>query len=119
MRVNNMNQETIRVVITGASSGIGAATALAFARQGARLMLGARGKEGLDDIAERCRAAGGSAQVGIVDVTDAAAVAAFAEEARTALGGIDLWFSDVGIGVVGKYLDVPLDDHRRVVESNL
>lgn len=114
-----MKQTTMRVVITGASSGIGAATAIAFARQGARLVLGARGQEGLDDVAERCRAAGGEAHVVRVDVTDADAVQAFAAEARAVLGEIDLWFSDVGIGVVGKYLDVPLADHRRVIESNL
>jgi short-subunit dehydrogenase len=114
-----MKRTGIRVVITGASSGIGAATAIAFARQGARLVLGARGREGLEDIAGRCREAGGSAEVRLVDVTDAAAVAAFALDARDVLGEIDLWFSNVGIGVVGKYLDVPLADHRRVVEANL
>jgi short-subunit dehydrogenase len=108
-----------RIVITGASSGIGAATAIAFARQGCHLVLGARGREGLDDVARRCREAGGRAEVGVVDVTDAAAVRAFAAEARRALGGIDLWFSDVGIGVVGKYVDVPIADHQRVIESNL
>lgn len=108
-----------RVVITGASSGIGAATAIAFAAQGCHLVLGARGKAGLDDIARRCRAAGGTADTAIVDVTDAAAVAAFAAEARAALGGIDVWFSAPGIGVVGKYLDVPLADHRQVIETNL
>jgi len=114
-----MKPGTLRVVITGASSGIGAATAIAFARQGARLVLGARGREGLADIAQRCEAAGGEAQFGVVDVTDATAVKRFAREARAALGGIDLWFSDVGIGVVGKYVEVPIDDHRRVIDTNL
>jgi len=114
-----MKQTNIRVVITGASSGIGAATAIAFARQGARLVLGARGKAGLEDIAWRCREAGGMVETKVVDVTDADAVVRFAAKAHETLGGIDLWFSDVGIGVVGKYHDVPLDDHRRVVETNL
>ncbi|WP_296946168.1 SDR family oxidoreductase [uncultured Massilia sp.] len=114
-----MKLENGRVVIMGASSGIGAATALAFARHGAHLVLGARGREGLDDIARRCAQAGARVEIGVVDGTDAAAVAAFAREARAALGGIDLWFSNIGIGVVGKYQDVPLDDHRRVVEANL
>ncbi len=58
-------------------------------------------------------------ETGVVDVTDAAAVGRFAAKAHDTLGEIDLWFSDVGIGVVGKYHDVPLDDHRRVVETNL
>lgn len=114
-----MNPTNTRVVITGASSGIGAATAIAFARDGAMLVLAARGKEGLDEVARQCREAGGSAEVRVVDVTDAGAVAAFAREAREILGEIDLWFSDVGIGVVGKYPEVPLADHRRVIEANL
>ncbi len=108
-----------RVVITGASSGIGAATAVAFAAAGARVVLGARGREGLDDVASRCAAAGGSAIVRPVDCTDAGAVAAFAAEARELLGGIDLWFSCEGVGVLGRYEDVPITDHARVVDVNL
>jgi short-subunit dehydrogenase len=114
-----MNYPTRRVVIMGASSGIGAATAIAFARQGAQLVLGARGQEGLEDVAWRCRQAGGSAEIKVVDATDADAVAAFARFARRSLGEIDLWFSNVGAGVVGKFADVPLADHHRVIETNL
>ena len=114
-----MKLSDIRVVIMGASSGIGAATAVAFAREGAQLVLGARGKEGLDDVVARCRAAGGSAEAVVVDAVDADAVAAFARRARDILGRIDLWFSNVGAGVVGKYAEVPLEDHRRVIETNL
>jgi short-subunit dehydrogenase len=116
---NDMKLKGMRVVIMGASSGIGAATAIAFARAGARLVLGARGREGLEDVARRCEEAGGSADFGVVDVTDAAAVERFAHEARVLLGGIDLWFSNVGIGVVGKYHEVPIEDHRTVIETNL
>ncbi|WP_375383593.1 SDR family oxidoreductase [uncultured Sphingomonas sp.] len=114
-----MNNSTSRVVITGASSGIGAATAIAFAKTGARLLLAARGEPGLKDIAQHCRDAGGSADIRQVDTTDAAAVAKLASDARDLLGGIDLWFSCVGVGVVGRYEDVPIADHLRVIEANL
>jgi short-subunit dehydrogenase len=109
----------LRVVITGASSGIGAATAIEFARQGARLLLVARGEAGLEDIAGRCREAGGTADIRTVDVTDADAIVTLAGQARDLLGEIDLWFSCVGVGVVGKYHDVPMADHVRVIEANL
>jgi short-subunit dehydrogenase len=108
-----------RVVIMGASSGIGAATAIAFAKQGGQLVLGARGEEGLADTARRCREAGAKVDTAVVDVTDAAAVARFARRAQQFLGEIDLWFSNVGIGVVGKFPDVPIAAHQRVVQANL
>lgn len=110
---------SLRIVVTGASSGIGAATALAFAKKGAHLVLAARGQAGLEDIAAKVRAAGGTAEVRSVDVTDAAVVAAFAAEAQRVLGEIDLWFSNVGVGVVGQYHDVPMADHRQVIDANL
>ncbi len=114
-----MSGHATRVVITGASSGIGAATAIAFARAGARLVLGARGEAGLQDIARRCREVGGIADIHVVDTTDAAAVAAFAASARDLLGEIGLWFSCVGVGVVGRYHEVPIADHARVIDTNL
>lgn len=108
-----------RVVITGASSGIGAATAEAFAADGARLVLAARNAEALETVATRCRAAGGEALVVPTDIADAEAVAALAGRARDFLGGIDLWFSNVGIGAVGRFHEVPIEAHRRVIEANL
>ncbi len=114
-----MSKSTTRVVITGASSGIGAATAVAFAKTGACLLLAARGESGLEDIARRCRDVGGSAEIRALDATDAVAVAKLASDARELLGGIDLWFSCVGVGVVGRYEDVPIADHQRVIEANL
>jgi len=114
-----MKLSNTRVVIMGASSGIGAATAVAFAREGAQLVLGARGRDGLDDVVRRCRQAGSSAEALVVDAIDSDAVAAFARKAHDILGRIDLWFSNVGAGVVGKFAEVPIEDHRRVIETNL
>ena len=114
-----MSRAGTRVVITGASSGIGAATAIAFARAGATLVIAARDDAGLQDIARRCRDAGGTLAMRTVDVIDAEAVAALAAAARDLMGGIDLWFSCVGVGVVGRYQNVPIADHRRVIDANL
>ncbi|MGE2836206.1 SDR family oxidoreductase [Mycobacterium sp. SMC-4] len=109
----------LRVVITGASSGIGQATAELFAAHGAHLMLAARNAEALEQVADACRAAGGRATAVPTDVTDSGAVQELAQRAVTELGGVDVWFSNVGVGAVGRYLDTPIAAHHRVVESSL
>ena len=107
------------VVITGASSGIGRATALAFAAQGAQLVLAARNKTALDAVAQDCAHEGARSFVLPTDVTDADAVQALADAALRHFGRIDVWINNVGVGAVGRFEDTPMASHRRVVEANL
>ena len=107
------------VVLTGASSGIGHATALAFAQAGSNLVLAARGRSGLDAVAQACRRLGVQVLVVPTDVTDSAAVQALADAAIEHFGGFDVWVNNVGVGVVGLFHEVPLAAHRRVIETNL
>ena len=104
-----MRGSSKRVVITGASSGIGAATAEAFARRGARLVLAARDPVALEAVVERCRCLGGEASAVPTDVTDPPSVQHLAGQATERLGGIDLWFSNVGIGALGAFETVPIE----------
>ncbi len=107
------------VVITGASSGIGHATALAFARRGVRLVLAARSGDTLAPVALACCAVGGRALGIPTDVTDPAAVQALADKAVRHFGRIDVWVNAVGVGAIGRFDEVPLAAHRRVIEANL
>ncbi len=107
------------VVITGASSGIGRATALAFAGHGARLVLAARRAAVLHEVVAECEQLGAAALAVPTDVTDAAAVHRLAEAAATFGGRIDVWVNNAGAGAIGPFEAIPLAVHEQVVRVNL
>jgi len=113
------NLDGATVVITGASSGIGQATAEAFARNQARLVLAARDGAALEQVAARCRALGANAIAVPTDVTDAEAVQRLAARAVEFGGRVDVWVSNVGVGAVGRFHETPMAAHEQVIRANL
>jgi len=107
------------VVITGASSGIGRATAHALAARCADLVLAARGTEALREVAAECRAAGAETLVVPTDVTDFGAVQELARRAVERFGRIDVWINDAAVTVLGPFEKTPLADFRRVFDVNV
>ncbi|MFI7611378.1 SDR family oxidoreductase [Nonomuraea terrae] len=107
------------VVITGASSGIGRATALAFAAKGAAVVLGARGHEALEETVRECVRRGGRAVAVPTDVSDAHAVQRLAGQAAARFGGVDVWVNCAAVTLFGPFDQVPLEDFRRVLDVNV
>ncbi|MFA5515031.1 MAG: SDR family oxidoreductase [Desulfuromonadales bacterium] len=106
------------VVITGASAGVGRATARAFARRGARIGLIARGKDGLDATAKEVEELGGEALAFAVDVADANQIEATASAVEKAFGPIDIWINDAMTSVFSPFKDMTPEEFRRVTEVN-
>jgi short-subunit dehydrogenase len=108
------------VLVTGASSGIGEATALAFARRGARLALCARRLDRLQSVAERCRKAGAPAvTVRRADVSRQAEVRGFVASALRDFDRIDVLVNNAGVGWRGRLLDMGEADLRRLFDTNV
>src|SRR5215208_5801962 len=107
------------VVITGASSGIGLATARAFANRGANVVLAARRRELLEQAARDCEELGARALAVPTDVTDPDQVRELADAAINAFGGIDVWVNNAGTSMWGPFEEIPLESQSRLVELNL
>jgi short-subunit dehydrogenase len=107
------------VVITGASSGIGRATAHEFARRGCRIVAAARNAQALDEVVRECRELGGEAFAVVTDVTVEKEVNKLADAARKKYNQIDIWINNAAVTLFGRFEEVPSEDIRRLVETNL
>jgi short-subunit dehydrogenase len=106
-------------VVTGASSGIGEATALALAGRGAAVMLTARAEEKLRFLEREISAAGGRALAVRTDVTDRNSVEAMVERTIEAFGSLDVLVNNAGLGLSGLVAELRAEDLRHVLEVNL
>lgn len=107
------------IVITGASTGIGRETALSAAGRGAAVVLAARGKEALEQVAVQVRAGGGRAHVVVTDVTDPAQVEHLAAEAVAHFGRIDTWVNNAGVAEYATVAQMTPDEIEQIIRTDL
>ncbi len=107
------------VVVTGAASGIGRSTALAFAREGARIVASDLNAEALESLRNEIEALGVACMTHVVDVADEAAMKAFAEAVQARFGAPHVVINNAGIGYLGLFLKSDLAHWKRVLGVNL
>jgi NAD(P)-dependent dehydrogenase (short-subunit alcohol dehydrogenase family) len=107
------------VVVMGASSGIGRATALRFAEQGAKVVVAARGEPGLHSLVTQIENSGGTAVAVVADVADYAQIQSVARRAVEAYGRIDTWVHMAGVLLVAGFDDTTPEEFARVLQVNL
>jgi NADP-dependent 3-hydroxy acid dehydrogenase YdfG len=106
-------------LVTGASSGIGAATAVALADAGAAVAIGARRRDRLDTLATQLRDGGARVLPLDLDVTDEQACAAAVARTREELGGLDVLVNNAGVMLLGTIVGADTEDWRRMIETNV
>lgn len=112
-----LNEKT--VVITGASSGVGRAAAIAFASRGATVILGARRLEALQAVVQECISLGGKALAVPTDVTHPDEMVRIAKAAVGFSGRIDVWVNNAGVLTAGELTKTPVEVLREVIDINL
>ena len=108
-----------KAVVTGASAGIGEATAQALAAEGAEVALGARRKDRLDDLAKRIESGGGRAHAFEVDLGDEAAARDFIDGSAEAMGGLDILVNNAGVMLLGAVGGADTEQWRTMVNVNV
>lgn len=116
VKLKPINEQVI--VITGASSGIGLATAMLAAKRGAKVVLAARSDEALDSCVAKIASEGGEAISVYCDVTKREDVERLAETAITRFGRIDTWVNNAGLAVYGRLDEVSDEDSRKLFDVN-
>ncbi|MCZ2824976.1 MULTISPECIES: SDR family NAD(P)-dependent oxidoreductase [unclassified Modestobacter] len=106
-------------LVTGASSGIGEATAAALAEAGAAVAIGARRKDRLDALATKLRDDGARVLQLDLDVTDEQACTAAVARTREELGGLDVLVNNAGVMLLGTIVGADSDDWRRMIDTNV
>ena len=106
-------------VITGASSGFGRGVAVKLASHGANVVLAARRTELLEEVAAEARAAGGTPLVVTTDVSKPEDIQKLAAATIARFGRIDVWINNAGVGAIGRFEDIPIEDHSRLIDINL
>jgi NAD(P)-dependent dehydrogenase (short-subunit alcohol dehydrogenase family) len=107
------------IVITGAGSGIGQQTAVAFAEEKAKLILLDINQRGLDQTVEMVRSDAQSVEAHLCDVSDFMAMQSLADEVNSRHGAVDVLINNAGIGTAGRFLDATLDTWKKTIDINL
>lgn len=116
IQLKKLKEQT--VVITGASSGIGLVTARMAAKRGARLVLAARSEEALRELTAEIIGGGGDAIHVVADVGREEDVRRISDTAIRHFGGFNTWVNNAGVSIYGKLLEIPLEDQRRLFDTN-
>lgn len=107
------------VVITGASSGFGRGAALKFAEAGANVVGAARRKRVLKDLEKQCKKLGCQILTIETDVSNSEEVEELASRTVNQFGQIDVWVNNAGVGAVGRFDEIPLEEHEQLIRTNL